>query len=104
MDLEKLFNDLEKVQDALYAGNFSGAKTILYAVMVDVKTAQQSMHQTGLTPRRRMVACPNCKTMFGVELSPAANGLVYKVEWVDADTIRLTPAANPPERIYVSIL
>ena len=24
------------------------------------------------TPRRRMVACPNCETMFGVELSPSA--------------------------------
>lgn len=28
----------------------------------------------GATPRRRMVAvaCPNCETMFGVELSPTA--------------------------------
>jgi acetone carboxylase gamma subunit len=24
------------------------------------------------TTRRRMVACPNCETMFGVELSPTA--------------------------------
>lgn len=24
------------------------------------------------TPRRRMVVCPNCETMFGVELSPTA--------------------------------
>lgn len=24
------------------------------------------------TPRRRMVACPNCETMFGVELSQPA--------------------------------
>ncbi len=53
MDLEKLFKDLEKVQDAFYAGDFSGAKTILYAVMVDVKAAEQSMHQTGLTPRQK---------------------------------------------------
>ena len=47
MNLEKLFKDLEKVQDALYSGDFSGAKTILYAVMVDVKAAEQSVHLTG---------------------------------------------------------
>lgn len=43
MDLEKLFKDLEKVQDALYAGDFSVAKIILYAVMVDVKAAERSL-------------------------------------------------------------
>ena len=50
MDLEKLLHDLEKVQSAVYLGQTEAAKTIILAIMYEVKVAQQSVHWTGLTP------------------------------------------------------
>ena len=38
-----------------------------------VIAAQQKMHPTLLRARRKMVTCPNCQTVFGVEL-PAPQG------------------------------
>lgn len=42
MNLEKLLKDLEKVQDALHADDFSGAKTILYSVTTDVEISVET--------------------------------------------------------------
>jgi hypothetical protein len=53
MDLQKLLNDLEKVQSAIYLGQTEAAKAIILAVMYEVKVAQQSVHWTGLTPLAR---------------------------------------------------
>ena len=53
MDLQKLSQDLEKVQSAVYLGQTEAAKTMILAIMYEVKAAQQNMHWTGLTPLAR---------------------------------------------------
>ena len=53
MDLQKLSQDLEKVQSAVYLGQTEAAKTMILAIMYEVKVAQQKMHPTLLCVCRK---------------------------------------------------
>jgi hypothetical protein len=41
---------------------------------IDENAAQQSMHPTLLTARRKLVTCPQCQLVFGIDLPASQSG------------------------------